>query len=188
MGLLVVAAVVVFLIAAPSLDLGGEAQTVTVETDLGAAESARIFLDLDQYPTTIDALIDSTDLIYGESGKNTLYGGGGHDRSRRHPHPAGRALTVSLLRGPGHPRPRRGRGGPCRSPCHTARAARSSCGQQPKPCPRWPAPAALSSPFQRPARSPGGSATNTHPVRHRQPDYPPNEADAVRVRTCYRTC
>ena len=66
LGLLVVAAVVVFLIAAPSLDLGGEAQTVIVQEALDDAESAQVYLDLDQYPTTIRALVDSTDLIYGE--------------------------------------------------------------------------------------------------------------------------
>jgi hypothetical protein len=66
LGLLVVAAVVVFLIAAPSLDLGGEAQTVTVRAALDQAESAEVFLDLDQYATEITALVDSTDLIYGE--------------------------------------------------------------------------------------------------------------------------
>lgn len=66
LGLLVVASVVAFLIAAPSLDLGGEAQTVTVQAPLEGAESAQVYLDLDQYPTEITALVDSTDLIYGE--------------------------------------------------------------------------------------------------------------------------
>jgi hypothetical protein len=66
LGLLLVAAVVVFLIAAPSLDLGGEAQTVTVRSALDQAQSARVYLDLDQYPTEISGLVDSTDLIYGE--------------------------------------------------------------------------------------------------------------------------
>jgi hypothetical protein len=66
LGLLVVVAVVAFLIAAPSLDLGGEAQTVIVEAEAGSAESAQVFLDLDQYPTDISALVDSTNLIFGE--------------------------------------------------------------------------------------------------------------------------
>jgi hypothetical protein len=66
LGLLLVAAVVVFLIAAPSLDLGGEAQTVTVRAALEEAQAAQVYLDLDQYPTEITALVDSTDLIYGE--------------------------------------------------------------------------------------------------------------------------
>lgn len=66
LGLLLVAGVVAFLIAAPSLDLGGEAHTETIRAALDQAESATVYLDLDQYPTEITALVDSTDLIYGE--------------------------------------------------------------------------------------------------------------------------
>jgi hypothetical protein len=64
-GLGAVALVIALLLLAPNLDLetGGELKTLTFSEPLGSATSARITLDLERYPTTVDALSASDLLI-----------------------------------------------------------------------------------------------------------------------------
>jgi hypothetical protein len=70
-GLGAVALVIALLLLAPSLGLdalgpSGELQTLTFSEPLGSATSARITLDLERYPTTIEALSASDLLIDAE--------------------------------------------------------------------------------------------------------------------------
>jgi hypothetical protein len=70
-GLGAVALVIVLLLFGPSLGLealepSGELQTLTFSEPLGSATSARIMLDLERYPTTIEALSASDSLIEAE--------------------------------------------------------------------------------------------------------------------------
>ena len=67
-GLGAVALVIIMLILAPSLGIetNGELKTLNFSEALGGATSARIDLDLERYPTTIEALSDSNLLIEAE--------------------------------------------------------------------------------------------------------------------------
>lgn len=70
-GLGAVALVIALLLLAPSLGLealqtGGELKTLTFSEPIGSATSARITLDLERYPTTVEALSVSNMLIDAE--------------------------------------------------------------------------------------------------------------------------
>ena len=67
-GLGAVAVVIIMLLLAPSLSIetNGELKTLNFSESLGGAASARINLDLERYPTTIEALSDSNLLIEAE--------------------------------------------------------------------------------------------------------------------------
>ncbi|HEY43923.1 MAG TPA: hypothetical protein G4O11_08075 [Anaerolineae bacterium] len=67
-GLGAVALIIALLFLAPNLGLetGGELKTLTFSEPLGSATSARITLDLERYPTTVEALSASDLLIEAE--------------------------------------------------------------------------------------------------------------------------